>query len=1264
MVADNLAMVAKGKIANCLSAFRSGALATTALNLLDTLGYRSDKTIELTSNTADGLLELVNRGDFFNREKARPEEWESIDFLFQLTDEEVRQHGQPSFAFDSKVVDVNSEKQMESFVFFAVHLKRDTYSRTTLADVTREINRLFPMPAIVLFRHGKTLTLSVIDRRLHKRDAARDVLEKVTLIKDIRVENPHRAHIEILFDLAFPQLASEYKITNFIDLHEAWRKTLDSSELNKRFYKELANWYFWALEHVEFPQQPGVSEEVNRATNVIRLITRFIFVWFLKERELVPEALFKRTELAGLLKDLTPESNTFYKAILQNLFFATLNTPMKDPKMPRKFRGKAKPGGRFDQHAGIDNVFRYEDYFKGGNATALQLFESIPFLNGGLFECLDKSDKEEGKKWKQNRLEKLVDGFSELKENPLNVPNKLFFCEEHDTTDDGIDLNEIYGTQSKRYPVRGLIDILSSYKFTIAENTPIEEEVALDPELLGRVFENLLASYNPETGASARKQTGSFYTPREIVNYMVDESLIAYLETQLTPLANNGEPDALPLQSRLHQLFAYTDEPHQFSETEVNRLIAAIDRVKILDPACGSGAFPMGVLHKLVFILAKLDPQNERWKQRQIDRVKGLIREAEEIEDNTFRENTIRDLQAQIGSIEEAFRNNELDYGRKLFLVENCIYGVDIQPIAIQIAKLRFFISLVIDQKVRPEAENLGIRPLPNLETKFVAANTLLSIEKPLQGILQNEDLKLAIEKKEHELKIVRERHFTARTPQTKEKYRREDERLRREIGSLLEQDNWSPETTAKLIKWNPYDQNTSAAFFDAEWMFGIRNGFNIVIGNPPYIRIQNVGEDVARILKPRFVSATGKFDIYVLFVEQSFKFMNNGGVTSFIHPHRFLTADYGRGLKKVLDNVKGLRSAICFGVEQVFDAATTYTGIFFYSFKNPYLKFKTANSQDFDKTPFVIKPYSEHGNHWVSATEDSSSSELIIKLRGYESKLMDVFEGVFQGVVTVGDDIFIMHGNHQGNLYEFYSNLLSRSIQIEVEIVRPLLKGENIRRYVQPSSEMHVFYPHYQDKSGKTRPYEEDDLRKHFPRAYNYIKEFRDLLVDKKIKYKTNPKYWFSLHRAREIRLFTQQKIITPQLQNYPNFTIDNEAWFPDAGGYTLIKKANIEKDYKFFLAVLNSRVLWYFIKNTSNPYSSNYYYFKTKYLEPFSFPQCSKQEEASLVKIVDQILAAKRRDPSGDTSRLEHDIDKLVYQLYDLSPNEIASIEATMTT
>ncbi|MER3424579.1 MAG: hypothetical protein C4293_16515, partial [Nitrospiraceae bacterium] len=221
----------------------------------------------------------------------------------------------------------------------------------------------------------------------------------------------------------------------------------------------------------------------------------------------------------------------------------------------------------------------------------------------------------------------------------------------------------------------------------------------------------------------------------------------------------------------------------------------------------------------------KLDPGNERWKALQMEK-------AAEIPDPHVRERVLAD-------IEQAFTANELDYGRKLYLIENDIYGVDIQPIAVQIAKLRFFISLIVDQKVNPQAENLGIRALPNLETKFVAANTLIGLDRPAQLAIRNPK----IDELECELARVRDAHFTARTPATKRKYRERDAALRAEIAELLKHDGWGSATAKMLAAWDPYDQNASAEFFDAEWMFGLTTGFDVVIGNPPYLFITEIDE-------------------------------------------------------------------------------------------------------------------------------------------------------------------------------------------------------------------------------------------------------------------------------------------------------------------------------------------------------------------------------------------------------------------------------------
>lgn len=885
----------KSNIETSLENFQKGDLYQNAINLFEVLGYNTKRQAPLEKkdyNTfKSSFIEDINK---FNEEKALVKEWKYVDFLFQLSKEEI---SNTTSLFDTGRVD---NTIIESYLFFVIELKNKNYNRTALSRITREVNRIFSMPVMLLFKYGNSLTLSVINRRLHKRDESKDVLKKVTLIKDIDIKKPHRAHKEILLDLSFDKLFRVHNFTNFVELHNAWQKTLDTKELNKKFYKELSNWYFWAMDEVYFPgadlyadkNSPLFTKEYkereHNATNLIRLLTRLLFVWFVKEKGLVPEELFddKKYLPEELLVNFKPKKekgnsleteSCYYRAILQNLFFATLNQNMGK----RQFRIEK-------QNFNVTNLMRYKKYFKDPHKFINLVEKSTPFMNGGLFECLDVPDPE--RKGKQGGdVVNYLDGFSDRPDNPLKVPDYIFFGK-----DEHADLSEELGNKKQKdVTVKGIINILKSYKFTVAENTPIEEEVALDPELLGRVFENLLASYNPETKTTARKQTGSFYTPREIVNYMVDESLKAYLRRKLESEAGMKPED---LETGLEYLIGYNEKGYDyFNSVQTAILIKAIDSCKILDPACGSGAFPMGILHKLTHILHKLDPQNKLWKERQIEK-------AESLDDADIRENLIND-------IEIAFSNNELDYGRKLYLIENCIYGVDIQPIATQISKLRCFISLIVDQKANKDKDNFDIRPLPNLEIKFVAANTLIGIEKfEAQGSLFD---KKEVNEIEAQIKDVRHRLFSAKTPKTKRDLRKKDKTLREKLGDLLIKNGWGNETARQLAGWDPYDQNTSSTFFNPEWMFGIMDGFDIIIGNPPYLesRHPSFSDELKSAYQINCKNRWGDdatlitrgADLLIYFFETSISLISKNGNIILITQNAWLDTDYGIKAQKFL---------------------------------------------------------------------------------------------------------------------------------------------------------------------------------------------------------------------------------------------------------------------------------------------------------------------------------------------------------------------------
>lgn len=636
--------------------------------------------------------------------------------------------------------------------------------------------------------------------------------------------------------------------------------------LTKEFYNELSDWYAWAIKNMRFPNDLNDKTDDDKYNNesAIRLITRLIFVWFLKQRHLIPHEFFDEQYIANnLIEGFNPNAmvdlisksteSKYYKAILQNLFFAMLNSPItaegSDELSERHFR---KKGGDYDNN----KLMRYECYFKNPQLFVDLANRTVPFLNGGLFDCLDEKDKD-----------LYYDSFTDRKDvsRYLIVPDYLFFGEE---AGKDIDLSEWYGDKKKKkVSARGIIDILKRYNFTIEENTPFDQEVSLDPELLGKVFENLLASYNPETQTTARKQTGSFYTPREIVQYMVNESLVAHLKRTV------GEE----LEPQFRQLLQYSDDPVGLSIEQRKSIMQSLYNCKILDPACGSGAFPMGILQQMVHILNRIDPGNTQWREMMLNKA---INETSEV----YRTASSDERKDMIADIERSFDENinRPDYARKLYLIENCIYGVDIQPIAIQISKLRFFISLVVDQMTNNNpADNFGIRPLPNLEAKFVAANTLIGLDKKNASLFDSD----AIKAKEKELKTAKHKIFGAKTVKTKRKYRNIVNELRLEIANMLKDCGAVGNAEAQqLASWDMFDQNTSSSFFDPEWMFGVKDGFDIVIGNPPYIQLQANNKKQAKLyanLKYQTYFPTGY--IYCLFYEKAYNLLCKNGILSYI---------------------------------------------------------------------------------------------------------------------------------------------------------------------------------------------------------------------------------------------------------------------------------------------------------------------------------------------------------------------------------------------
>jgi adenine-specific DNA-methyltransferase len=1240
------------QIETALAAFGTASLVDASLGLFDALGYRSERRMKLRSNTPDGFLGTFDRGGTLNKDRTLLADWQGVEFLFQLTDAEVQSstHGTAELPFDSKGKFDGAE--INSFLFLALELrpaadrdgerKGQHYNRTELAGVTRALNRLFDMPALLVLKHGDTVSLGIIHRRLSKRDAAKDVLEKVTLIKDIAFADPIRAHVEILHDFALPQLVADYAVANFVALHAAWQKRLGSYALSEGFYREIADWYFWAHHQVEdgairLPQHCDTEQE--KSLFLIRLLTRVIFSWFLVEKRLIPTDLFRDHRLTALLKDFNPSRDpakpdsapTYYHAVLQNLFFGTLNMPADQ----RGFREKKKEGERYDPNFGVTNLWRYETDFRTP-ADWLRLAASVPFLNGGLFDCLDdKIGKREDNT--------ILDGFSDNPKLACHLPNDLFFGPERT-----VDLSRDYGEEDKRTArskkarVRGLIEILSRYKFTIEENTPLEEEIALDPELLGKVFENLLASYNEDTRTTARKALGAFYTPREIVSYMVDEALKSYLATQV-PRCKGALDDLFSNKATLRDIKPDTRDA----------LIAAIGKVKILDPACGSGAFPMGALHRLVDLLQKLDPNNESWKR---DRLAEARRYRALLESSHTGKEELDACDARIADIEKSFdtRYHALDFARKLYLIENSIYGVDIQPIATQIAKLRFFISLVVDQKVEPTAPNLGVRPLPNLETRLVAADTLIPIEKAESDLFSGE-----IDRLRAELAGIRHEHFNARSPAAKRKWRDADAAKRQEIAALLEREHAIARDSAKkLAAWDPYDQNAFAPFFDSEWMFGrtisesaqpagARKGggwFDVVIGNPPYGAF--LTEEQKDQLKHIFDHIAQRIrNTYLYFLGAGYNLVKDGGIVTYIIPNEFLFQIYmtkARGY--FLSNARYL-FVVNVG-EDAFEAIVPTAIVAIQKTTVPEYDIPVADLRECKLEEFPqrlnTRQFIRISSRLVAATPnqifsfDSKKTGIVNRLSSGFRKFEDFCHDVANGVCTSCDAVYIV------------DDKLVEEGEFERHFVKPTIRGGQFQRFWVPSH------------TGDNLLYVTDTFNEtNGKRVLKYLAKHRDLLVRKSVEKKAGNRDWHVLFRARYEELFSVPKIMIRQTGDHIVAAADREV------GYFCINSVNIaaikpahHAAIPFLVGVLNSAVVHFFYREISQEAGRALAEVKPQRVRVLPIPESTSIQRlhlSNLVECISTTVGSREAHPETQTTRdplmlayWEQILNGLVYELY----------------
>lgn len=1359
---------------------------------------------------------------------------------FRIIEEEIKPEFTPQFIGKAELIGRDNSLELE---VYEVQYNSENDPRV---GISKEFFRLMASygskRALAVFHSPKTknyrLSLATVDLTLDgskiKREYSNPRRYSFFLGPDAKVHTP------------YDFLIKKGRVKDFDDLQNRFSIEV----VNKEFYKEIANWYFWTLKKVKFPDD-AEAEKNGKEISVIRLITRLIFIWFMKVRKLVPEELFNENDLEGILTDLKLTNDNYYRAILQNLFFATLNTKQSE----RRFTSKKKGYKGFSHDFGNHNVYRYEEFFKDSEEAIEKYFMPIPFLNGGLFECLDYKTK--------NRDErKYIDGFTSTKLHQPVVPNFLFFSE-----DKTIDLNKDYGTTNKKHTVRGLINTLSLYNFTIDESDPNDADVALDPELLGKVFENLLASYNPETSKTARKSTGSYYTPRPIVDYMVDESLKQYFKTHIqraegadSILAVGGKDcfldpndeidihqgnlphwqqenvwyfitfrlaDSLPretveqikkerelwfskhshkkeenqpysieelkeyyrlfseriesllddcrgscilreeniakiiadaflhfnneryvlddwvimpnhvhllvkpvkgftipqlthswksytanvinktiggsgqlwlhesydhivrnessffaiknyirnnpvkahirltdcaqswtnnssavkskaveskdaLDTQLDILFSSEDQSNPFDTVETKKLVNLIDSLRVVDPAVGSGAFPMRILNRLVFLLHKLDSDNSLWKQSQIDGIKKSVK------DPTLQRKFIEET-------ERKFKEKNPDYGRKLYLIEKCIYGVDIQQIAVEIAKLRFFISLLVDEKV----ENGEIEPLPNLDFKLMQGNSLISSfagidfsnkpqnndslfdfdEKYKQLIEEFEELKSQyqnepdVHKKrklrdeiDNNLLEVFEEKLKQHYPQIKElesKYggrkeiiEAEKKKLFKKIGIDVDQ------AEQDLIAYTEGRKQKDFFLWDVYYaeVFTEKGGFDIVIGNPPYINIENLESSIKEYLYNNYESCIGRTDIYVAFVDHSIYLLNKSGILSFIIPYAFTNQKYGTVLRKKIIENNHILEILDTSEFFVFEATVKNIVLFICQKMNESeTSIKRVTSfNDFELNNFVTHNLPQR-------------SFLTLKDYRFETKpIVDnipLKEKISNDALLFNDICFIAYGarlNHK-------NKPISKDFYIHSQYkngYKAFIEGKNIERYNHTQNGWLNYRPNEHYNSMFPELFENDKIM-----FINVVKDRLRFSFDSQHLYNShtviNCVLWHLLIKASHtsIRRNINQLRIT-QSSNY---------------------------DYSYLLAVLNSKLInWYFIC-----FLSEKLHFYPDDAKQLPIKKLAKTEQNDFVRITNEILKCKKQNPEADTKHLEDQIDIMVYKLYNLTYAEVEIID-----
>jgi len=783
------------------------------------------------------------------------------------------------------------------------------------------------------------------------------------------------------------------------------------------------------------------------------------------------------------------------------------------------------------------NAKRKNHYFKLFNCK-------IPFLNGGLFEPI------EGYHWQDVNFE---------------IPNKLFS-----------------NKTKKGREADGILDIFDRFNFTMNEDEPLEKEVAIDPEMLGKIFENLL-------DISDRKSKGAFYTPRRIVHFMCQESLINHLVNETGVLYEDIKEFILygdlikDEDSRRvvkHNIaFNMNKKIKQSIFDKIAEIDEALKKIRIADPAVGSGAFILGMLNE-------------------------IVKARNNITEYIIRKDKERGFEERFG--ENFIRNRRSEYNMKLDTIKNCIFAVDIEPSAADITKLRIWLSLVVDQEI--DNRNAEPHPLPNLDMNIHVGDSLIddfegtrlfdkSILFKSNDNLKNNDsdflsnniqLNLLMNHSDDMLNKMfklQDRYFEEDNDKNKVDLMKRIDKIRDDlIRYKLSKDN----NKKSLEKYEESLKKNIKPYFIWELefakVFKEKGGFDIVIGNPPYIGFHNVQNK--EYYKDRFYSAKGKYDFYVLFIEKGIEILRRNGFVSFICPSYFYKRNYGRNIRKYILNNTSIKMISDFSDSQVFDSATTYTCIFGFE-KNK--KNKNNNIKIFDEDLKKNKFHQinqESLNEPVWLLEDSKEIKILNKIKSRSIHTFgSITESISQGIVTGNNSVYIIS-----------KNIIEKK-KMNYNFLEPVYKGKNIKNGELRFSNEFVFYPYDIDKKGKNILIEEERLMKENPNLYAYLLESKDTLLNRDYFRRSNKK-WFELWNPRKKQHFLNRKIVFSEISDKNDFVLCNRCFYSDSACGSELKDKH-KRYEKYITKYLNSDIISKIYRKISVPKANGFLIYKNAFLK-----------------------------------------------------------------